>query len=165
MIGNREGIKFAKSENVGALRMTEKFLKIDPIDDLEFNDMYMFIEHEIDKTLEYIKEKGIKNLVGIGGTITSLSAMNQELAIYSMEKIHNSKVCKKEIEKILQNLKKMTLSDKKTLKGLQPKRADIITAGVAILNIIMEKLELDEIIVSEYDNLEGLMCQKSKKMS
>ncbi|WP_270942887.1 Ppx/GppA phosphatase family protein [Romboutsia lituseburensis] len=165
IIGDREGIKFAKSENVGALRMTEKFLKIDPIDDLEFNDMYMFIEHEIDKTLEYIKEKGIKNLVGIGGTITSLSAMNQELTIYSMEKIHNSKVCKKEIEKILQNLKKMTLSDKKTLKGLQPKRADIITAGVAILNIIMEKLELDEIIVSEYDNLEGLMCQKSKKMS
>lgn len=165
IIGDREGIKFAKSENVGALRMTEKFLKIDPIDDLEFNDMYMFIEHEIDKTLEYIKEKGIKNLVGIGGTITSLSAMNQELEIYSMEKIHNSKVCKKEIEKILQNLKKMTLSDKKTLKGLQPKRADIITAGVAILNIIMEKLELDEIIVSEYDNLEGLMCQKSKKMS
>lgn len=165
IIGDREGIKFAKSENVGALRMTEKFLKIAPIDDLEFNDMYMFIEHEIDKTLEYIKEKGIKNLVGIGGTITSLSAMNQELAIYSMEKIHSSKICKKEIEKILQNLKKMTLSDKKTLKGLQPKRADIITAGVAILNIIMEKLELDEIIVSEYDNLEGLMCQKSKKMS
>lgn len=165
IIGDREGIKFAKSENVGALRMTEKFLKIDPIDDLEFNEMYMFIESEIDKTLEYIKGKGIKNLVGIGGTITSLSAMNQELAIYSMEKIHNSKVCKKEIEKILQNLKKMTLSDKKTLKGLQPKRADIITAGVAILNIIMEKLELDEIIVSEYDNLEGLMCQKSKKMS
>lgn len=165
IIGDREGIKFAKSENVGALRMTEKFLKIDPINDLEFNDMYMFIENEIDKTLEYIKEKSIKNLVGIGGTITSLSAMNQELAIYSMEKIHNSKICKKEIEKILQNLKKMTLSDKKTLKGLQPKRADIITAGVAILNIIMEKLELDEIIVSEYDNLEGLMCQKSKKMS
>ncbi|MCR8746044.1 Ppx/GppA family phosphatase [Romboutsia lituseburensis] len=165
IIGDREGIKFAKSENVGALRMTEKFLKIDPVDDLEFNDMYMFIENEIDKTLEYIKEKGIKNLVGIGGTITSLSAMNQDLEIYSMEKIHNSKICKKEIEKILQNLKKMTLSDKKTLKGLQPKRADIITAGVAILNIIMEKLELNEIIVSEYDNLEGLTCQKSKKMS
>lgn len=165
IIGDREGIKFAKSENVGALRMTEKFLKIDPIDDLEFNDMHIFIDHEINETLEYIKKKGIKKLVGIGGTITSLSAMNQELAIYSMEKIHNSKVFKKEIEKILQNLKKMTLSDKKTLKGLQPKRADIITAGVAILNIIMEKLELDEIIVSEYDNLEGLMCQKSKKMS
>ena len=62
-------------------------------------------------------------------------------------------------------LKNMTLVDKKRLKGLQPKRADIITAGVVILDIIMEKLEINEIIVSEYDNLEGLMCQIAKKMS
>ena len=59
----------------------------------------------------------------------------------------------------------MTLNDKKNLKGLQPKRADIITAGVAILNLIMKNLEKEKIIVSEYDNLEGLLCQKAKKMS
>lgn len=165
IIGDKEGIKFAKSENVGALRMTEKFLKSDPINEDEFKEVSVFIENEINATLNYIKEKRIKKLVGIGGTITSLCAMNQELEIYSMEKIHNSKICKKDIETILQSLKNMTLSDKKRLKGLQPKRADIITAGVKILNIIMEKLEIEEIIVSEYDNLEGLMCQKAKKMS
>lgn len=165
IIGDRDGIKFAKSENVGALRMTEKFLKQDPICEEEFNQMSDFIFNEVKDTLDYINEKGIKKLVGIGGTITSLSAMNQELEVYSMEKIHNSEVTSKNIKQILQNLKKMTLNDKKTLKGLQPKRADIITAGVEILNIIMEKLEIEKIIVSEYDNLEGLMCQKSKKMS
>ena len=95
IIGDREGIKFSKSENVGALRMTEKFLKADPINEDEFEEMSIFIESEINETLNYIKEKGIKNLVGIGGTITSLCAMNQELEVYSMEKIHNSKVCKK----------------------------------------------------------------------
>ena len=71
----------------------------------------------------------------------------------------------KDVELILQSLKNMTLNDKKYLKGLQPKRADIITAGVKILDIVMEKLEIENITVSEYDNLEGLMCQKSKKMS
>ncbi|HSQ88625.1 Ppx/GppA phosphatase family protein [Romboutsia sp.] len=165
IIGDKEGIKFVKSENVGALRMTEKFLKSDPINEDEFKETSVFIENEINDTLNYIKEKRIKKLVGIGGTITSLSAMNQELEIYSMEKIHNSKIYKKDIETILQSLKNMTLSDKKRLKGLQPKRADIITAGVKILDIIMEKLEIEDIVVSEYDNLEGLMCQKAKKMS
>ena len=67
--------------------------------------------------------------------------------------------------KTYRKLKNMTLEDKKRLKGLPPKRADIITAGVVILDIIMEKLEINEIIVSEYDNLEGLMCQIAKKMS
>ncbi len=165
IIGGIEGIKFAKSENVGALRMTEKFLTKDPICEKEFDNMSSFIENEIDETLKYIKDKGIKKLVGIGGTITSLSAMNQELEIYSMEKIHNSLISKDDIKLILQNLKKMTLSDKKNLKGLQVKRADIITAGVKILDIIMENLEIENIIVSEYDNLEGLICQRVKKMS
>ncbi|MGL5314827.1 MAG: Ppx/GppA phosphatase family protein, partial [Peptostreptococcaceae bacterium] len=75
IIGDRDGIKFAKSENVGALRMTEKFLKQDPICEEEFNQMSDFIFNEVKDTLDYINEKGIKKLVGIGGTITSLSAM------------------------------------------------------------------------------------------
>lgn len=165
ILGNMDGIKFSKSENVGALRMTEKFLTTDIVDNYEFDMMSEFIENEIRETLESLKEKHINKLVGIGGTITSLSAINQELEVYSMEKIHNSVVTIDDIENILQNLKKMTLNDKKSLKGLQSKRADIITAGVKILHIIMEKLELREIIVSEYDNLEGLICLKSKKLS
>ena len=165
IVGNEDGIKFCKSENVGALRMTEKFITTDPISDEEFNKMSDFIEKTISSTLGKIKGMHVSKLVGIGGAITSLSAMNQQLEVYSMEKVHNSVVTKKDLEKILQNLKKMTLSDKKTIKGLQPKRADIITAGVKILHIVMEKLEIEKIMISEYDNLEGLICQNSKKMS
>lgn len=165
IIGNENGIRFSKSENVGALRMTEKFLHQDPINELEFENMSRFINEEIKDTLNYIKNDKVRKLVGIGGTITSLSAINQQLEEYSMEKIHNSKLNITEIELILQNLKKMTLNDKKSLKGLQPKRADIITAGVEILYTIMKNLEINKIIVSEYDNLEGLMCQNIKNMS
>ena len=165
IVGNEDGIKFFKGENVGALRMTEKFITTDPISDEEFNKMSDFIEKTISSTLDKIKGMHVSKLVGIGGAITSLSAMNQQLEVYSMEKVHNSVVTKKDLEKILQNLKKMTLSDKKTIKGLQPKRADIITAGVKILHIVMEKLEIEKIMISEYDNLEGLICQNSKKMS
>ena len=165
VVGNEEGIKFCKSENVGALRMTEKFITTDPISDEEFSSMTNFIEDTISSTINKIETMNISKLVGIGGAITSLSAMNQQLEVYSMEKVHNSVVTKKDLEKILQNLKIMTLNDKKALKGLQPKRADIITAGVKILHIVMEKLEIEKIMISEYDNLEGLMCQIAKKMS
>ena len=165
IIGNKNGIRFAKSENVGALRMTEKFLKQDPINETEFKNMSDFIYEEIKGTLKHIEKDGVQKIVGIGGTITSLSAINQKMESYSMDKIHNSKVTLGEIELILQNLKKMTLNDKKNLKGLQTKRADIITAGVEILYTIMKNIEINEIIVSEYDNLEGLMCQNIKNMS
>lgn len=95
IVGDSEGIKFNKSENVGALRMTERFLKHDIIEDEEFEAMSSFIYDEIDKTLNHIKDRGLKTLIGIGGTITSLSAMNQELEIYSMEKYIIVKYTKK----------------------------------------------------------------------
>ena len=165
IVGDKNGVNFCKSENIGALRLTEKFLKHEIVSDKELKQTISFIEDTIEDTINNIKSKNIKKLVGIGGTVTSVSAMNQQLEVYSMEKVHNSKICKKELDEILQMLKNMTLEDKKRLKGLQPKRADIITAGVVILDIIMEKLELNEIIVSEYDNLEVLMCKIAKKMS
>lgn len=165
ILGGLGGIKFSKSENVGALRMTEKFLTEDPICEKEFEDMYKFISETITETLNTLKSENIKSIVGIGGTITSVSAINQKLEVYSMDKIHSSEIYQKELDIILQTLKKMTLNDKKNIKGLQAKRADIITAGVTILSIIMKNLEKQNIIVSEYDNLEGLLCQKAKKMS
>ena len=165
IVGNQEGVNFCKSENIGALRLTEKFLKTEIVKDEELTETIEFINKTIQDTINKIKARNIKKLVGIGGTVTSVSAINQKLEVYSMEKVHNSKIFKKEVDEILQMLKNMTLEDKKRLNGLQPKRADIITAGVVILDMIMEKLELNEIIVSEYDNLEGLMCQMAKKMS
>lgn len=165
IVGNKEGIIFSKSENVGALRMTEKFLKLDPIDEIEFQNMESFIQNNIEDTINNIKNNTISKIVGIGGTITTLCAMNQELEVYDMDKIHNSKIYIKELENILQKIKKMTINDKRRLKGLQPKRADIITAGVGILDKIMKNMEFDKIIVSEFDNLEGLICQKVKNMS
>ena len=165
IVGNQEGVNFCKSENIGALRLTEKFLKTEIVKDEELTETIEFINKTIQDTINKIKARNIKKLVGIGGTVTSVSAINQKLEVYSMEKVHNSKIFKKEVDEILQMLKNMTLEDKKRLNGLQPKRADIITAGVVILDMIMEKLELNEIIVSEYDNLEGLMCLMAKKMS
>lgn len=165
IVGDKNGVNFCKSENIGALRLTEKFLKHEIVNDEELDQTINFINKIIQGTIDITKRRNISQLVGIGGTVTSVSAINQKLEVYSMEKVHNSKICKKELDEILQMLKNMTLADKKRLNGLQPKRADIITAGVIILEIIMQKLEINEIIVSEYDNLEGLMCQIAKKMS
>ena len=63
IIGDKEGIKFSKSENVGALRMTEKFLHQDPINDNEFESMSNFIYEEVKNTLEYIKNNDNYNTV------------------------------------------------------------------------------------------------------
>lgn len=160
IVGNKYGIKFMKSENVGALRMTEKFLKKDPVDNFEYMSMENHVSNEIEDTVGEICGYNIKKVVGIGGTITSVAAMLAEMKVYDMDKIHSSIITYPQICELLQKLKRLRTSEKMMLNGLQPKRADIITAGVGILEIVLRKICFDRMFVSEYDNLEGLVSKK-----
>ncbi len=99
----------------------------------------------------------VPTAIGIGGTITTLAAIHQKLDPYDPEKVHNYKLTLNDINDLKEKLLSLTTEQIKQLKGIHPKRADIITAGITILYAIMDSLNLKEIIVSEYDNLEGLL--------
>ena len=57
----------------------------------------------------------------------------------------------------------MSIEERKALKGLQPSRAEIIAHGTTVLYSIMDKFNIDSVIVSEKDNLEGYLQYKGKK--
>ncbi|MDY5963722.1 MAG: Ppx/GppA family phosphatase, partial [Peptostreptococcus porci] len=80
---------------------------------------------------------------------------NQKLENYSMEKIHLSEVTIDDIKSQVQEIRSMTSDDRENIKGLQKKRSKIILAGEYILMEIMDSLQKNKIIVSEFDNLEG----------
>lgn len=155
IFGNRDGIKRNISINIGALRLTEKFLS-KGYTDKAFSDMKEFIYEEIKEIVEYLRDKEIECICGIGGTITSLSAVNQNLEVYSMDKVHGSKITREEVESMMNRFVECSDEDRKHINGLQPKRADIISAGTEILICIMDSLSKKEVVVSEYDNLEGM---------
>lgn len=158
ILGNRDGeLVFSKSENIGVVRLTERFLKLDIPSDIEIIEMDKYIETVIGDTIDVLKRYDIGKFIGIGGTATSISSMIQKMEIYCSDKIHNSKIYYDELLEIYKNLKKMTLEEKKMIVGLQAKRADVIFTGVCIIKKIMSMLDIEYVTVSEYDNLEGMI--------
>lgn len=155
IFGNKEGIERNVSINIGALRLTEKYLS-EGYSDSAFSDMREFINEQIKDIVSYLNEKEIECVCGIGGTITSLSAVNQNLEVYSMEKVHGSVITREEVQKMMDKFVSCSDEERKHINGLQPKRADIITAGTEILICIIDSLSKKEVVVSEYDNLEGI---------
>lgn len=155
IFGNKEGIERNVSINIGALRLTEKYLS-EGYSDSAFSDMRKFINEQIKYIVSYLNEKEIECVCGIGGTITSLSAVNQNLEVYSMEKVHGSVITREEVQKMMDKFVSCSYEERKHINGLQPKRADIIAAGTEILICIMDNLSKKEVVVSEYDNLEGI---------
>lgn len=156
ILGKSGDIVFSKSVNIGAVRLTERFSQYGSCGMASAEE---FIFSEISDTIEKIKEYGRVSIVGIGGTVTTLAAIDQELKTYDMDKVHGYILRSSRVEDILNMLFNLRLGDRKKLPGLQAERADIIPYGTLILKTIMEMAGCSEITVSEADNLDGIMVK------
>lgn len=120
-------------------------------------------EEQIKKALQPVLKRVIslpeKNLIGVGGTITSLAAIDQKLEFYNPAFVHGYKLNFDRVSNIRRELAFLNLEQRKQIKGLHPSRADIIVAGIDILLIIMSELNQDHLIVSEKDLLDGIIFE------
>ncbi|MFA5881525.1 MAG: Ppx/GppA phosphatase family protein [Eubacteriales bacterium] len=145
------GVLNCASLKIGAVRMTENGSRLADIREM------------LAGSLIPIKASGARRLVGVGGTLTTLAAVDQEMEIYDPAKVHGYFVTRQGIQDILYRFEKMTLEERKRAPGLQPQRADIITAGVRIALAVVDGLGTDGITVSETDIMYGLLYQALEK--
>ena len=160
IVGDASGIKFVHSANVGAVRMTGKHIKSDPISEREYRAVKQDIADITKQVIVQLTEHPISKAVGIGGTATTLGAMKLEMEAYDRYKIQNSCLSISEIEKINEKLKNLNIKERQTLKGLQPKRADIILAGAMVIEHVLTSINVENMFVSDFDNLEGCLMEK-----
>ncbi|MCK8817001.1 Ppx/GppA family phosphatase [Natroniella sulfidigena] len=145
--GVKDELEEYTSINLGAVRLTEKY-------DDDFDKINLVAEKMIK---EAIDNKDCVQLLGVGGTVTTLVAIELELEPYNRKKVDGYFLTKSSIERIFNKLSCLSLAERKKIIGLQPKRADIILAGIIILLKIMEETNLEQIQVSEAGILEGII--------
>ena len=146
-----------KSYDIGAVRLTERFISDiqKPLSKKEYNN----IKQEVEKTITRLSKKEIadKTVIGVGGTITTLGAMDLGMTEYKSNKLHKHKLYHDSINQTLEQITGLSLNQRKDLTGLKPERADIITAGNIILNTIIEYYSYEFIMISERDILFGMI--------
>ncbi len=154
LVANSSGTRLCcQSVPLGAVRLTEKPLLLEGILAL------------LKSVLEEIKSLPQKSLVGVGGTITNLAAVDQSLAFYDPEKVHGYYLSADAVTRILFFLAAKNKEERKNVPGLQPERADIIVAGTMILWTILNYLQVPGIVVSEADILHGIIWQLAEGAS
>lgn len=99
-------------------------------------------------------------VVGVGGTVTTLAAVVQGLAVYDPAKVHGFSLKLEDVESIFEKFCRLTVEERKSIPGIMPQRADIITAGTLILLQIMQNLKFSAVKVSESDLMEGYIIER-----
>ena len=144
-----------ESLNIGSTRCTDAYLKTDPVMNYELEKL----ENHIDNQLNQILLFKVNLAIGIAGTVTTLSAVKQGLEPYNSDLIHKYKLSLKDIKDTKNLFLKNQISDRKKIKGLAPKQAEVILAGNIICEKIMKKYAIKEILVSDRGLRWGLLYE------
>ena len=147
IFGEEKGINDFNSIDLGAVRLTDSYGE--NLEEMKRESKIMIAE--------VLKDRNIEQLIGVGGTVTTLVSIREALESYDYDVIHGASLSKKDITKILGNLSTLSLVERKEIIGLDAKRADIIIAGIVILLEIMEVSGQAKVKVSDDSILEGVV--------
>jgi len=150
-------LQLVESLNLGCVSLTKKFIGSNVPDTNSLSQMQRYIANELEEITGKINRYGPVYVIGVAGTITTLAAVDLKLAAYNSEKIHRHIISLKKIENIYQNLCRLDLKGRKKVVGLHPGRADVIIGGTAIVLGVLKLLDVNDILVSERDILDGII--------
>jgi exopolyphosphatase/guanosine-5'-triphosphate,3'-diphosphate pyrophosphatase len=154
----REGqIEDRFSVNVGAVRYTEQFR----LDRAATPDVIDNALAAISADLSRIDgRKPVDTLVAMGGAITNIAAVKHGLTQYDPAVIQGSHLEIGEIDRQIEMYRAQDAEARRSIAGLQPKRAEVILAGACIVRTIMDKLGKTALTVSDLGLRHGLFAER-----
>ncbi|WP_440946347.1 Ppx/GppA phosphatase family protein [Methanosarcina sp. T3] len=163
-IGDQNQFYFLHSLNLGAIRLTNMFLpdETGPVSEEQYEQIKAYIRR---KTVDIIKELSRYRAgcaVGSSGTIENLAKI---AFVYLHKTAHESfeKLEYEDLKEIVRAMCALPLEERRKFPGINAQRADIILAGAAIIETLMEELELPKIAVSKRGLREGLLVDYISK--
>lgn len=156
-----ERVRAARSVDVGCVRMTERHLVHDgqvgdPPTEAAIAAMRADVERALDLVEETVPLCEAHTLVGLAGSVTTLSAIHQGLPEYDSAAIHHSRIPYARVREITEWLLRSTHAERAAVRSMHPGRVDVIGAGALVLQSIMERVGAEEVVVSEHDILDGM---------
>ena len=141
---------YRKSVDIGVVRLK----------DLCGADREMLQKKANDFAQQFMDAPQIKNLYAIGGTATTIAALTLGLKTYDSEKVTGTEISKRGIGELAMRLRETPVEEIEKLPCMSTGRADVIAGGATLLFSILERLQIEKIIVSDRDNLEGYAIKR-----
>ncbi|MEM9200164.1 MAG: exopolyphosphatase [Actinomycetota bacterium] len=147
----------AISLDIGCVRLTEKYVEHDPPAPEELVACLSITEAHLDDVAREMPQVAhAQTYVGLAGTVAAAAAVEIGLAEYDRDQIHHFRLTKDAAEDVYRTLVTESRAERIHNPGLEEARADVIVGGMCILIRIMRYFDIDELVVSESDILDGL---------
>jgi len=153
-------VEQARSVNVGCVRLTERHLLSDPPTSSQIARATDDVVAAMDRVAEVVDFQGISTLVGLAGTVTTITAHALNLATYDPNRIHLSTLPASQVVDACTSLLSMSRAERAGLGFMHEGRVDVIGAGALVWRTIIERVQrevgITQVVTSEHDILDGI---------
>jgi len=157
-LGDGPAPRARASLQVGAVRLTERHVRGDPPSADEVVRLRAAAREAV-RPFAAMRARGGR-LVGVAGTVTTLSAVAQALPAYDAERVHGAALALADVERLAGTLAALTVRERAALRGMEPKRADVILAGALVVAEAMCATGFDQLTVSDRGVRWGLLYDR-----
>ncbi len=153
-ISKQGHIKETTSLPLGAVRLTNEFLRHDPPREGELERLRGFVTRYVGRVAQGISASGVKKAIATSGTAASLAALSEG-------KVDPKKgyVSRDSARRVAKQLAGMSVDGRKKLSGIGPRRAEIIIAGAVVYAEILDRCKLPGFRYSPLGLRDGLLAQ------
>ncbi|MEQ1757604.1 MAG: Ppx/GppA phosphatase family protein [Vicinamibacterales bacterium] len=156
-LGTGSSAQFTRSFKLGVIRLTERFVKSDPLSERDEDRLTRHIVDEVGKYCDQLVAAGFDRVIGTSGTILSLGAMAAAVGTVAPAEVRNLRVPTKQIRRLRKDMTRLALEERRTLPGMDPRRADLDVAGAVLLDTILKRLGAEELTLCDLALREGLV--------
>jgi exopolyphosphatase/guanosine-5'-triphosphate,3'-diphosphate pyrophosphatase len=168
-----DGPEAAHSMDVGCVRMTERHLISDPPETDEIAAAVKDIHAAIDAAFEGVPVERTRTLVGLAGSITTVTAHALGLHSYDRDRINGAVLPIDAAMQACDELLHATRSSRASLGFMHAGRVDVIGAGALVWHTLMGRVrtvvheaggELPNVVTSEHDILDGIAFSVAERL-
>ncbi|WPF83123.1 Ppx/GppA phosphatase family protein [Sanguibacter sp. 4.1] len=155
----------ARSMDVGCVRMTERHLTLDPPTAEQVAAARSDVRAALDAAALAVPLGQTGTLVGLAGTVTTVTAHALGLERYDRDRINGSVLTVEQTLAACDDLLSKTRDERAALGFMHPGRVDVIAAGALVWSEVVRRVrdevaaaggELTEVVTSEHDILDGI---------
>jgi exopolyphosphatase/guanosine-5'-triphosphate,3'-diphosphate pyrophosphatase len=146
-----------RSFKLGVIRLTERFIKSDPVAPREQRKLVRHIDNELGGYLDEVAAAGFERVIGTSGTILSLGMVAFAEGGGPVGVLRNRRMSARQLHKVRQMLVEHDIEKRLRVPGLDPRRADLAVAGAVLLDTIVRRLGADGVTMCDLSLREGMV--------
>jgi exopolyphosphatase/guanosine-5'-triphosphate,3'-diphosphate pyrophosphatase len=157
ILGDGARARAMVSLDIGCVRLFERHLRGDPPAAAEVAALRADVAAHLDGVAAVVDPAAAERVVGVAGTVTTVAAIALGLDAYDPRRIHRSTIAAADVAATADKLAAMTVAERAAMPVMASGREDVIAAGALLLDELVQRFQIPEVIASEADILDGAL--------